>query len=179
MKNYLTKSVWSPYLAGAFVGILAILSVVVSTKVLSKPMYLGASTTFVRVTGLIEQQVAKEHADTNEYFLYEKIKVDWQMMLVLGIFVGALLSSLLGKTYKTEFVPNIWKQRFGNSAVVRGAGAFIGGIILLFGARLAGGCPSGHGLSSIMQLAVSGFIAMACFIIGGIITAKILYKGGK
>jgi len=179
MKNYLTKSIWSPYLAGALVGVLAVLSVVVSTKVLSKPKYLGASTTFVRVTGLIVQQVEKNHVDNNEYFQSEKIKVDWQMMVVLGIFIGALLSSLLGKSYKKEFVPKIWEERFGNSPVVRGAGAFIGGIILLFGARLAGGCPSGHGLSSIMQLAASGFIAMICFVIGGIITAKLLYKGGN
>jgi len=179
MKNVLTKKSWSPYAAGALVGVLAIVSVFVSTKVLSKPKYLGASTTFVRVTGLIEQQVAKEHVDNNEYFQSKKVKVDWQMMVVLGIFMGALASSLLGKSYKKEFIPPIWKKRFGNNPVLRAAGAFIGGVILIFGVRLAGGCPSGHGLSGLMQLALSGFLAMICFMIGGIITAKLLYKGGR
>ena len=54
----------------------------------------------------------------------------------------------------------------------------IGGIIAMFGARLADGCPSGHGLSGGLQLAVSGYIALACFFIGGLISANLLYKGG-
>jgi uncharacterized membrane protein YedE/YeeE len=48
-------------------------------------------------------------------------------------------------------------------------------MVLLFGARLAGGCPSGHGLSGISQLAVSGFLSLAFFFAFGLITARILY----
>jgi len=44
---------------------------------------------------------------------------------------------------------------------------------------LAGGCPSGHGLSGSVQLAVSGFIALICFFIGGIIVVRLLYHGGS
>ena len=47
----------------------------------------------------------------------------------------------------------------------------------MFGARLAGGCPSGHGLSGLSQLAVSGFLAAAGFFAGGIIMARLLYRG--
>jgi hypothetical protein len=47
----------------------------------------------------------------------------------------------------------------------------------IFGARLAGGCPSGHGLSGVMQLAPSGLIAMACFMAGGMLTARLVYDG--
>jgi hypothetical protein len=177
MKNFLTKPTWNPYLAGALAGLLAISSVVASAEILSKPKYLGASTTFVRAAGLIEQQVASEHVKNNEYFQSKKVNIDWQMMVVVGIFMGSLLSSLLGRTYKKESVPAIWKERFGNKPFARAIGAFIGGIILIFGVRLASGCPSGHGLSGIMQLAVSGFIAMIFFMVGGIITAKLLYRG--
>ena len=46
---------WRPYIAGALVGVLAIVSVVVTTEILDKPKYLGASTTYVRTTGLIEK----------------------------------------------------------------------------------------------------------------------------
>jgi hypothetical protein len=64
--------------------------------------------------------------------------------------------------------------------VVRAVGAFIGGAILLFGARLAGGCPSGHGLSGNMQLAVSGLLALVFFMAGGILAARLIYgKGGE
>ena len=51
---------------------------------------------------------------------------------------------------------------------------------LIIGARLAGGCPSGHGLSGLSQLAVSGFVALAFFFGGGWVTARLLYgKGGE
>lgn len=171
---------WSPYIAGALVGVLAVMSVVVTTIVIDKPKYLGASTTFVRVAGLAEQTVAAEHVSGNDYFTKTKIKVDWQMLFVIGVFGGALLSSRIGKTYKAETVPPIWQERFGSSPVVRAVGAFVGGAILLFGARLAGGCPSGHGLSGNMQLSVSGLLALVFFMVGGIVTARILYgRGGR
>jgi uncharacterized membrane protein YedE/YeeE len=54
--------------------------------------------------------------------------------------------------------------------------AFIGGAILLFGARLAGGCTSGHGISGTMQLALSSWIFFPVMFITGIITARILFR---
>ncbi len=169
---------WNPYLAGALVGVLAVLSVVVTTLVIDQPKYLGASTTFVRAAGLIEQVVVPGHVAENQYFTKTRIKIDWQMMFVVGVFGGALISARLGKSSKFETVPPIWLERFGPSPVIRAVGAFIGGAILLFGARLAGGCPSGHGLSGNMQLSVSSLLALAFFLIGGIVTARILYGSG-
>lgn len=174
--NYLFRGKWNPYLAGSLAGLLAVASVVVSTKVLSKPKYLGASTTFVRAAGLVEEKFAPKHVKKSEYYQKEKVKVDWQMMFVAGILVGALFSSLMGRSFKLEVVPEIWRERFGKSPVKRAFGAFIGGVILLFGVRMAGGCPSGHGLSGMMQLSVSGVVAMIAFMIGGIVTAKIIYR---
>jgi hypothetical protein len=179
MKSLLGEGAWSPYIAGALVGVLAVASVVVSTQLLDKPKYLGASTTFVRAAGLLEQGVAPGHVEANEYFQSKKVKVDWQMLFVVGIFLGALVSSLADGSFKLEKVPPIWRERFGNKAAVRAVGAFVGGVIAILGARLAGGCPSGHGMSGMMQLAVSGLIAIACFMAGGIITARLVYKGRK
>lgn len=180
MFRFLKSPVWSPYVAGALVGLLAIGSVVVTTVVLDKGKYLGASTTFVRGAGLIEQAISAESVAENDYYQSKKVKVDWQMLFVVGIFVGAFASSRLGKTAKRELVPPIWCNRFGSSAVVRAVGAFIGGVVLIFGARLAGGCPSGHGMSGNMQLSLSSLIALVFFIVGGVITAKIIYrKGGQ
>ncbi len=177
--NWISKS-WSPYLAGALAGLLAIASVVVSTKVLGSPKYLGTSTTMVRVSGLVEQQVAPEHVNNNEYFAKEKIKVDWQMMLVVGIVIGSFIAAVISRQFKSETVPGIWAERFGNKWQVRAIGAFIGGFIAILGARLAGGCPSGHGLSGMMQLAASGLLAMMGFMAGGFAAANLIYRrGGK
>jgi uncharacterized membrane protein YedE/YeeE len=161
---------WSPYLAGALVGLLAIASVALTGK------YLGTSTTFVRATGAIEQRVAPAHTQENAYFQKQGIKLDWQGMLVIGIFFGALASSKLGRTFRAEAVPPMWAERFGPSFGKRAAVAFIGGVIALFGARMANGCPSGNGLSGMMVLSISGLLAMAGFMAGGLPVAALLYR---
>ena len=78
---------WSPYLAGAMVGLLAIASVYATTQWMGKSNYLGASTTFVRAAGLLERTVAPDRVAANQYFTKEKVRVDWQFPLVLGIFL--------------------------------------------------------------------------------------------
>ncbi|HNU71088.1 MAG TPA: YeeE/YedE family protein, partial [Thermodesulfobacteriota bacterium] len=45
------RIVWRPYIAGALLGVVATISVLVTTQILDKPQYLGASTTFVRAAG--------------------------------------------------------------------------------------------------------------------------------
>ena len=166
---------WSPYLAGALVGVLAIASVLVTTHWLGKTHYLGASTTFVRAAGFVEQRLAPAHAAANDYFTKTKIRVDWQFMLVVGIFLGALVASLSDGSFRLEAVPPIWRERFGGSIVKRALGALLGGAVAMFGARLAGGCPSGHGLSGLMQLSVSGFAALGLFFGGGGLAAALIY----
>lgn len=166
---------WSPYLAGALLGLLAITSVYATTQFMGKTNYLGASTTFVRAAGLLEQTVAPDRVAANEYFTKEKVRVDWQFMLVLGIFLGALVSSVSDKSYKLESVPPTWEKRFGPSIEKRAAGAFFGGIVAMVGARMADGCPSGHGLSGMMQLSVSSFFALAMFFGIGVLVAALVY----
>ncbi|NLE61680.1 MAG: YeeE/YedE family protein [Planctomycetes bacterium] len=166
---------WRPYVAGALLGVLATLSVLVSTKVLGKPQYLGASTTFVRAAGFLEKSVASEHVKENTYYTKEKIKVDWQFMLLVGIFVGALVASLIDRSFKVEAVPPIWRERFGNRVGIRALGGFVGGVIAMFGARTADGCPSGHGLSGLMQLSVSGFVSLVFFFGVGVLVARLVY----
>jgi uncharacterized membrane protein YedE/YeeE len=166
---------WSPYLAGAIAGILAIASAFATTKLLGKTNYLGASTTFVRAAGFLEKTTADEHVAANEYFTKEKVRVDWQFMLVAGIFLGALISSVTDRSFKLESVPPTWKSRFGPSVVKRAVWAFGGGVVAMIGARMADGCPSGHGLSGMMQLSVSAFAALALFFGAGIIVAHLVY----
>ena len=167
---------WSPYLAGALVGVLAIVSVYATTQWMGKTNYLGASTTFVRAAGLLERTVFPDRVAANEYFTKEKVRVDWQFMLVSGIFFGALIASTTDKSFKLESVPPIWEERFGPSIGKRGATAFFGGIVAMLGARMADGCPSGHGLSGMMQLSVSSFIALAMFFGTGVIVARLVYR---
>ena len=165
----------NPYVAGALIGILLVLSVIVAGK------YLGASTTFARGASVIEKAVGIDYSKF-DYFTTKKGKYgpgslpNWQLMYVIGIALGAFIASKLSGTFKAKAVPTMWKNKFGSSSLKRGIVAFAGGAIGLIGARLAGGCPTGHGLSGLSQLAVSGFIALAFFVIGAAITARILYS---
>lgn len=163
---------WNPYLAGALSGLVSIGSIWYAGK------YFGASTTFVRTTGMMEKIFSPERVASMPYFIKEVPMVDWQWMFVIGIAIGAFVASISSGSFRFQAVPAMWQEKFGSSIAPRAVVAFIGGIFAMFGARLADGCPSGHGLSGSLQLAVSGFIALACFFIGGLITANWLYKGG-
>lgn len=68
---------WSPYLAGALVGLLAIVSVFATTQLIGKTSYLGASTTFVPAAGLLEKTVVPAHVAANTYYTKTKVRVDW------------------------------------------------------------------------------------------------------
>ena len=67
-------------------------------------------------------------------------KIDWQWMFVFGIFIGALIAATTSKSFRWQGLPEMWQQRFGaHSHVRRALFAFTGGIIAMFGARLADG----------------------------------------
>lgn len=163
------RSYWNPYLAGALSGLVLVASVGLAGK------FFGTSTTFVRAAGMIEQTMAPERVAQLAYFKKTAPVVDWQWLFVIGIFFGASIAAKLSGTYKLQALPDMWRDRFGAGIAKRAAVAFAGGLIAMFGARLAGGCPSGHGLSGTVQLAVSGLVALVCFFIGGAVTARLLY----
>lgn len=171
--NPFTEKRWNPYVAGACAGGVSIFSVLVAGK------FFGAATSFARSAGMLEKLVAPDHVAKLEYFVRITPQIDWQWMFVVGIFLGALIASLASEDFRLQHVPDMWAERFGSHAGKRFVVALGGGAIALFGARLAGGCPSGHGISGTQQLSVSGFIALICFFIGGVVMARILYGGNR
>jgi hypothetical protein len=124
---------WNPYLAGVLSGVVSILSVWVAGK------YLGASTTFVKSAGMIEKIFSPERVAQMDYFRLEVPAVDWQWMFVIGIFLGALLAALSDGSFRWQAVPDMWNRKFGPNKSSRALAAFGGGVIAMFGARLAGG----------------------------------------
>ena len=70
----------------------------------------------------------------------------------------------------------MWEARFGEGLGLRLGAAVVGGLLMAFGARLAGGCTSGHGISGTMQLSVGSWIAVICFFVGGIATAMLMFR---
>jgi uncharacterized membrane protein YedE/YeeE len=164
------------YLWGFLLGLLAIASATGTTLLLGKSNYLGTSTSFVRAAGFIEDILSTGAATSLSYYVSTKIKVDWQFMLVIGIAIGAFISSIMNRTFKIEWIPPVWRERFGASILKRGAIAFVAGMIAMYGVRLADGCPSGHGLSGMMQLSLSSLVSLFLFFALGMIAAHFVYS---
>ncbi|MBN1634819.1 MAG: YeeE/YedE family protein [Ignavibacteria bacterium] len=166
-----TATNWSPYAIGIGIGLLSWLSFLISGKPIA------TSTTFARAGGMIEEVITGDKARQRPYYKKIKLQINWQWMLVVGVVIGSFLSAIISGDFQVGvWVPSLWTSAFGNSAVLRVLVAVAGGIILGFGARFAGGCTSGHGISGTLQLAVSSWISAIFFFIGGIITAHLIFN---
>jgi hypothetical protein len=175
MKNFLTSKWWSPYLVGAGIGVLTWFAFATADRPI------GVSTAFETTAALAVRGAAPSGATTSRFFEEHDPTIGWEWMLVVGIFFGALFSSLLSGDRETFTVPPMWRARFGPSPAKRLAVAFVGGMTMLLGARLASGCTSGHGISGNLQLAVSSIVFSVTFVVVGIATVFLLYgtKGGS
>lgn len=167
--RWLRMQRWSPYAAGALIGLLSWFSF------LSVDKPIGVSTAIAKTTGMVEKTVAAEHVGDNPYFKKFPPLVDWEWMLVAGLALGAFVSSRLSGDRPSAAVPELWRRRFGSSTARRYAGAFVGGLLLMVGARVAGGCTSGHGISGSLQLALSGWVFFLSIFASGVLAAAMLY----
>jgi uncharacterized membrane protein YedE/YeeE len=176
MQNLLRRPRWSPTLVGAGIGVLSWITFLAMDK------QLGVSTTFVRAAGALERSVAPEHVAGNSY-LASHLKgaglIDWQFALVLALLVGGFLSAKLAQNPRGRELPALWRARFGDSRLKRHAVAVVAGALVMFGARMAGGCTSGHGITGTMQFAVSSWVTLLAIFAGGIAAAQLTYGRSK
>jgi uncharacterized membrane protein YedE/YeeE len=160
---------WSPYLVGALIGLLSMATFYFSNQPL------GASTAYARLAGLIGKFISKNHTESLKFYQETKPKIQWDVMLLIGIFLGACLAAYGGGEITGWWIPPLWEEHFGSSYALRLGVAFLGGVVMAFGARLAGGCTSGHGISGALQLSVGSWVALICFFIGGVVTANLMF----
>jgi uncharacterized protein len=161
---------WSPYLVGTLIGLLSMATFYFSNKPLS------VSTAYARLAGMIGKLFARGHTENLKFYQDTKPKIEWGVMLVFGMFLGGFIAALTGNEIIAAWVPTLWESRFGPDPALRLGMAFVGGAIMAYGARLAGGCTSGHGISGALQLSVSSWIALACFFVAAVATAHLLYR---
>lgn len=168
--EWLKMAQWSPYAVGIGIGILSWLAFVLSDKPI------GCSTAFARTSGMVERLFRGRRVIEKPYYQKFPPAVDWEWMLVVGILVGAFLSAKLSGEFQATWIPPLWESSFGSSIGKRWIVALIGGVLLGLGARWAGGCTSGHGISGTLQLAVSSWLAVMGFFVGGIATAMVIFR---
>jgi len=100
----------------------------------------------------------------------------WLFTFVLGMAMGGFIG---GRTIDRPVadIPSIWQRRFGGAAAKRYAAAFVGGFLILFASRLAGGCTLGLFISGSTQLAVSGLYFGVLIFGFAMLTARLVYGG--
>jgi hypothetical protein len=134
---------------------------------LVKPI--GVSTQFVILDGILweaaepslivpSKEAKSGYISTNPYLDKSGGKyannvshpLNYSFVLVFAMMFGALISAVLrGGVPKDErAMPSIWRANFGSAPWKRYLAAFAAGFLVLYGARLAGGCASGHHLDA-------------------------------
>ncbi len=140
---------------------------------LAKPI--GVSTQFSVLSGIVHSALDDDvitesegtYSSTNDYYdksdgkIAKSITNPWNydFVLVLLIPVGGYVAYLAnmkksGNSISDNTNINV-AEKFNIKTYIP---AFLGGMILLYGARMAGGCTSGHMMSGMMQGSVSGYI---------------------
>jgi uncharacterized membrane protein YedE/YeeE len=174
MTNPFTMRSWSPYVVGAGIGVLSWFAFATADK------HLAVTLQYEHIAALAQKAVVPRVEQTNKYYAARaeqglSPKVGWYMMLLVGVLLGAGLSSRLSGDRPSASVPPLWRWRFGDGAAKRLAFAFLGGALMVFGARVAGGCTSGHGISGDLQLAAQSWLFMPLAFVVAIGTAFLLF----
>jgi len=171
IRQLFAQEMWSPYLAGALLGVVGLLAVGLSNHLL------GASGGFENVAGILGKTVAPA-AFGNMYFNFVMpAAITWNVILLVGILFGGALGALSSRTWRWRSMPDKqWIEAFGPSRAKRWGIAFFGGAVLQYAAGIAGGCTSGLAISGGMLLAPAAFLFIAGMFASGILTAWVIYR---
>lgn len=165
------KPYTNPYYAGIGLGLVLLISFVIMGR------DLGASGAFSSLVSAVLQSVSPEHVANNEFY-YEytgngtmnPLK-DWLVFEVIGVFAGGFLSGAFAGRIrrgieKCSKISNPMRLIF----------AFIGGGMMGFGAKLAGGCTSGQALTGGALLNFGSWVFMICVFAGAYALAYFIRK---
>jgi len=155
----LSTTVWSPYAAGVVIGLLQIPSYLMIGN------GLGTSSAYVSVFSKACNALTGTCGLSSGYFgrFSSGLRSISGPLLNAGIILGAYISS------QSSPLLNAGPSSSSLSH-------FLGGVILLFGARFANGCTSGHGLTAMAKMELGSFLAVASMFGGGMLTALFLKR---
>lgn len=130
------------------------------------------------------------------FFKFDWRAERWNLVVVLGAVIGGFLASHYLSNNAVNIHPEI-AQQLSDDYRITSAGKsylppeifaterlsepstvlilFLGGLLVGFGARYAGGCTSGHTLSGLSNLQLPSLIATIGFFIGGLLMIYFIY----
>jgi uncharacterized protein len=164
-----SSRVMNPYLAGFGLGLVLLASFLIMGR------GLGATAAFGSVVAAIAGAISPDWTAANpalKGYFSEPPSLNWTFYLIVGAFVGALVSgSLAGRVRaRVERGPRML------SVNTRLTLAFVGGAIAAMGAKLAKGCTSGQALTGGAQLNVGSWVFMLAVFGGAYLLAYFVRK---
>ena len=165
----------SPYVVGAGIGILNTLAFLTAKR------GLGVTTAFENTVALSGRKVAPDLLRVNSYLKArdDVPKIDWETLLVAGLPIGSFLAARASGEPRSDDRSAPRMKSLGNNVGTSLAVSFLGGALMMFGARLAKGCTSGHGITGTSQLALSSLVFTPLMFATAGLVASALYGRGE
>jgi uncharacterized protein len=157
--------VWSGWTGGVAIGLYMLVQLIVTGKPL------GASTAYGNLCGLVTRGFFRE----GEY----GTSGGWRLWFLLGLPLGGLLAALTSpaSTWTASFdMGALYERVLPDALWAKGLWLVVGGFCIGYGARLAGGCNSGHSIMGMSLLNPPSFVASAGFFVGGIIAVQAMFR---
>lgn len=175
------KQPWAWYIAGPLVGLTVPLLLIVGNK------SFGISSSL--------RHICASCVPANiPFFKYDWKKEAWNLFFVFGIFLGGVMAvNLLSNPAPIEVNPKLAQELAGYGItdynnlipedIINWQSLFtikgfilmvVGGFLVGFGTRYAGGCTSGHAIMGLSNLQLPSLIATISFMIGGFIMANLI-----
>lgn len=175
------KQPWPWYVAGPLIG-------------LTVPLLLIAGNKTLGVSSSLRHICAACIPSKIPFFQYDWKKEIWNLFFVTGIFLGALfvllffndphpvqlnpkLTAELTQYGVTDYTGLMPADLFNWNSLLTAKGLIftvVGGFLVGFGTRYAGGCTSGHAIMGLSNLQFPSLVATVCFMIGGFLVANFI-----
>lgn len=175
------KQPWPWYVAGPIIGLMV-------------PILLISGNKSLGISSSLRHVCAACLPSNIPFFQYDWKKEIWNLFFVFGVFLGGIITALYLKNDQPMVVnPELMKElsQYGISdysglvpvelfnwpalATPRGiVMMLLGGFMVGFGTRYAGGCTSGHAIMGLSNLQLPSLIATIAFMAGGFIMANLI-----
>jgi len=179
--NLFSSNPWPWYVAGPAIGLFVPALLIVGNKLFG-------------VSSSLRHTCAAVFPGKIEYFRYDwKNTGLWNLLFVLGIFVGGFLAAYYGAQQNIDIssatrfdlarlgihdFSGIAPHELFNWSALASLKGFVlivvGGFLVGFGTAYAGGCTSGHAISGLADLQPASLIAVVGFFTGGLIATHFI-----
>lgn len=142
---------WPWWVSGILIGLTVPLLYLLAGKAF------GISTSFQEMGSL-----CAPHSKWEYLSKFDRAGHLWTLVFVAGIGLGALVANNFLTPEPVEFLPEMFRSPGGLLQLL------VGGWLVGFGARYAGGCTSGHSITGISNFNWPSLLATICFFAGGL-----------